>query len=95
MLDNFAFSPLSYFVILALIPGIVETAKKIPFLAAGNRPLVLGMVLAFLFVGFAEAVALDLVPAAVLPWIRVVVLALAGALSVGGYYDLIKKFVDK
>ena len=92
MFDGFEFSELSYFLMLALIPGIVETAKKWGWIAAGNRPLLLSLVLGFFFIGFAEAITLDLVPPVVLPWVRVVVMAIAGALSVSGSYDLIRKF---
>lgn len=92
MLKDFAFSPLSYFLILVLIPGVVQTAKKWEWFAVGNRPLALGMGLAFFFVGFAEAIEAGLVPEVVLPWVRVVVLGLAGSLSVGGYWDMVKKF---
>jgi hypothetical protein len=92
MFDSFQFSDLSYFLILALIPGIVETAKKWGWIASGNRPLLLSLILGFFFVGFAEAITLGLVPEAVLPWVRVVVMAAAGALSVSGSYDLVKKF---
>ena len=89
--EGFQFSDLSYFLILALIPGIVETAKKWQWIAAGNRPLGLSLVLGFFLVGLAEAISLDLVPEVVLPWVRVMVMAMAGALSVSGSYDLIKK----
>jgi len=92
MFDGFEFSALSYFVIIAIIPGIVQTAKKWEWIAVGNRPLVLSLALGFFFVGFSEAIAAGLVPDAALPWVRVVVMALAGALSVSGYFDLIKKF---
>jgi len=92
MFESFQFSDLSYFLILALIPGIVETAKKWGWMASGNRPLLLALVLGFFFVGFAEAISLELVPEVVLPWVRVLVMGIAGALSVSGSYDLIKKF---
>ena len=39
-----------------------------------------------------EAVSLGRVPEVVLPWVRVVVMAIGGALSVSGSYDLIRKF---
>jgi hypothetical protein len=92
MFEGFQFTELSYFLILALIPGIVETAKKWEWVAAGNRPLLLSLVLAFFFVGVAEAMSLGLVPEVVLPWVRMVVMTMAGALSVSGSHDLIKKF---
>ena len=92
MFEEFAFSPLSYFLIVALIPGLVQTAKKWEWVSVGNRPLVLSLALGFFFVGFAEAITAGLVPDAVLPWVRVVVMAIAGALSVSGYFDLVKKF---
>ena len=67
MFDGFEFSELSYFLILALIPGIVETAKKWGWMASGNRPLVLSLVVGFVFVGLAEASAEGLVPGMALP----------------------------
>ena len=69
MFDGFEFSELSYFLILALIPGIVETAKKWGWMASGNRPLVLSLVVGFVFVGLAEASAEGLVPGMALPCI--------------------------
>ena len=92
MFEGFQFSNLSYFLILALIPGIVETAKKWEWVAAGNRPLLLSLVLGFFLVGVAEAMSLGLVPEGVLAWVRLVVMAIAVALSVSGSYDLIRKF---
>lgn len=92
LFESFKFSALSYFLIVALIPGIVQTAKKFEPLAGGNRPLILSLALGFGFVGFAEAIAQGLIPPGVLPWVRVVVMGLAGALAVSGYFDLVKKF---
>ena len=40
----------------------------------------------------AEAVLLGQVPEVALPWVRVVAMAIAGALPVSGSYDLIRKF---
>jgi len=95
MFDQFEFSQLGYFMILVLIPGIVESAKKIQWVATGNRPFAVGLGLGVFFVGFAEAVALDLVPAGVLPWVRVVVMGLAGGLAATGYFDLTKPIRSK
>ena len=92
MFEGFQFSDLSYFLILALIPCIVETAKKWGWIAAGNRPLLLSLVLGFYFVGAAEAISQGLVPEVALPWVRVVVMTIAGALSESGSYDLLRKF---
>ena len=70
----------------------METAKKWEWIAAGNRPLLLSLVLGFFFVGVAEGISLGLVPEVVQPWVRVVVMAIAGPLSVSGSYDMLRKF---
>ena len=92
LFESFEFSALSYFLVIALIPGIVETAKSFAFFAVGNRPRLLSLGLGFFFVGFAEAISQGLIPVSWLPWVRVVVMGLAGSLAVSGYFDLIKRF---
>lgn len=92
LFSDLTFSPLAYFLVIALIPGLVETAKQFEFFAKGNRPRILSLGLGLFFVGGAEAVSQGLIPEVALPWIRVVVMGLAGALAVSGYFDLVKRF---
>ena len=92
LFSDFTFSPLAYFMVIALIPGLVETAKSFEFFAVGNRPRILSLALGLTGVGLAEAIAQGLIPASVLPWLRVVIMGLAGALAVSGYFDLVKRF---
>ena len=90
---EFDVSALAEFAILVLIPGIVETAKKLGIKDQGS--LILSLVLGFLFVGLAQAITEGLIPQVAVPWINVVVVGLGGALSVSGYYDIVKRFVFK
>ena len=93
MFAGFDWSMLTDFALLVLIPGIVETAKK--FGLAGNGALVLSLALGFAFVALAETVTQGLMPEAVLPWLRVALMGIGGALAASGYYDLAKKFFGK
>lgn len=87
-------SKLAEFALVLLIPGIVETSKK--FGVAGNWALAEALVLGFVFVALAEAINLGLLPPAAIPWIRVVVMGLGGAVAMAGYYDLFKRwFADR
>lgn len=90
---HFDMSMLAEFAMLVLIPGIVETAKKLGIQDRGS--LILSLVLGFVFIGLAQAIAENLVPAVAIPWISVVVVGLGGSLAVSGYYDMVKKFVFK
>jgi hypothetical protein len=76
--------------LLVLVPGIVETAKK--FGVVGNWSLALSLALGFVFVGLAQAIQTNLIPAVAIPWITVVVVGLGGSLAASGYYDLAKRF---
>lgn len=87
----FELSMLGEYAILLLVPGIVETSKKLGL--AGNALLVESLILGFVFVGLSQAIVEGLIAGAVLPWIRVVAIGLGGALAVSGYYDLFKKFL--
>ena len=84
---------LAEFALVLLIPGIVETAKQ--FGINGKWSLVLSLCLGFFFVALAESINLELIPAVALPWIRVVVMGLGGALAASGYYDLFKKWFGR
>lgn len=86
----FDLSLLGEYALLLLIPGIVETAKK--FGLKGNWNLGLSLILGALFLGLAQAIAQGLVLEAALPWIKIVVVGLGGALAASGYYDLFRKF---
>lgn len=87
-------SKLAEFALVLLIPGIVETSKK--FGVAGNWSLLEALVLGFVFVALAEAINLGLVPPGAIPWIRVFVMGLGGAVAMAGYYDLFKRwFADR
>jgi hypothetical protein len=75
--------------LLLLIPGIVEAAKVFGVKGKASRALSLG--LGVLFFGLAQAIGGGLIPAAWLPWIKVVVYGLSGGLAVSGYYDLVRR----
>jgi len=78
---------LSVFALTFLIPGIVETCKKVGL--KGNAPLFLSIGLGVLFTGLGEAINQELISGIALVWIRLVVMSLAGGLSASGYYDLL------
>jgi len=93
MFAGFDWSTLADFALLVLIPGIVETAKK--FGLKGNGALVLSLALGFVFVALAETITQGLIPDVALPWLRVALIGIGGALAASGYYDLAKKFFGK
>jgi hypothetical protein len=57
---------------LVLIPGIVETSKKLWF--SGNTAPVLSLVRGAVFASLAEGINLGIMPKPALPWIRVAVM---------------------
>ena len=69
--------------------GVVETAKRWGVTGKGSE--VLAFVVAFFFVGLAFAIQQGMIPEVALPWIVLVVTALAGGLTATGYYDLLKR----
>lgn len=75
--------------IAALIFGIVEAAKG--FGVTGKSCQLLAIVLGFVLVGLAQAINAGMIPANVVPWIELIVTALAGSLMASGYYDFVKK----
>lgn len=79
--------------VAALIFGIVEAAKELGVTGNGSR--VLALVVGAFFVGLAQAVTQGLIPADVLPYVELFVVAVAGALAAMGYYDFAKKLVTK
>ena len=79
--------------IALLIVGIVEAAKE--FGIAGKWSRALALTLGVFFVGLAQAIAGEMIPVVVLPWVELVVISLAGGLAAMGYYDFIKRFSSK
>ena len=75
--------------VAALIFGIVEAAKA--FGVDGQWSQVLALVLGFVFVGLAQAIRQEMIPADAVQYIELVVTALAGALAANGYYDFAKR----
>ena len=76
--------------VLALIVGIVEFAKR--FGLDGNGNVILTFVLAFLFGGLALAIQEGLIPEAALLWIELVVGAISFALAACGLHEVGKRF---
>jgi len=72
-----------------LIVGIVEAAKS--FGVEGKGSQALALVLGFLFVGLAYAIGQGMLLAEIVPWVELIVTALAGSLSAMGLYDFGKK----
>lgn len=72
-----------------LIVGLVEAAKEFGINGKGSRALALG--LGVLFGGLAFAVSQNMIPAEAMPWVALVVTAIASGLSAMGYYDLLRK----
>ena len=75
--------------IAMLIFGIVEAAKE--FGVSGKGSQLLALVLGFVFVGLSQAIANEMIAATVVPYIKLVVTAVAGGLAAMGYYDFVKK----
>ena len=86
----FDLSLLAEYALLLLIPGVVETAKQ--FGVSGKGSLALSLILGMFFLGLAQAIAQGVVPEAALPWIKIAVVGIGGALAASGYYDLFRKF---
>ena len=76
--------------IIPLVLGLVQFAKKLG--VNGNGSMVLAVVLGFFFSGLMYAGQTGLIPAEALPWVELVVFALAGGLSAAGLYDLGKSW---
>lgn len=79
--------------IAALIFGIVEAAKE--FGVSGKGSQLLALVLGFVFVGLAQAIANEMFAATVVLYIELVVTAVGGSLAAMGYFDFLKKQVLK
>ena len=76
--------------IIPLVLGLVEFAKKLGL--KGNACTILAVSLGFVFSGLAYAMQSGLIPEPALPWIALVIVALAGGLGAAGLYDLGKKW---
>jgi len=82
-LDTMILGPVS---VILLVLGIVEAAKKLGI--EGNGSFILALVLGAVFGAYLEALGQGLVPAAIVPWVRVFVVGIGGALAATGLYDL-------
>lgn len=89
-IENLAIGGIS---LVFLIVGIVETAKRWGVTGKGSE--VLAFAVAFVLVGLAFAIQQGMIPEVALPWIILVVTALAGGLTATGYYDLLKKIIEQ
>ena len=74
-----------------LIFGIVEAAKEFGVSGKWSRALALG--LGVFFVGLTQAISAEMIPVILVPWVELVVIAIAGGLAAMGYYDFGKKFL--
>ena len=79
--------------VAALILGIVEAAKE--FGIEGNGSRALALALGVFFVGLAQALTQGMIPAEIVPYVELGVIAIAGGLAAMGYYDFIKKLAMK
>lgn len=79
--------------VIALIFGLVEVAKG--FGVTGRASQVLALVLGFVLVGVSQAISGELIPANIVPWVKLVVTSLAGSLAAMGLYDFATKRVLK
>ena len=79
--------------VAALIFGIVEAAKG--FGISGKGSQVLALMLGFTFVGLTQAITNGIISTNLVPYIELVVTALAGGLAASGYYDFVKNKVLK
>jgi len=84
--------------LLLLVPGVVEFSKS-AFGVKDRLAEALTVGLGCAFIGLAQAIALELVPALALPWITVAVVGLGGGLAIAGYYKLVQNaaagFIDR
>ncbi len=73
--------------ILVMIPGIVEFAKKLGL--GGNWPLVLSMVLGTVL---GVVLQLQVMFPTIAPWVNLVVYGVLFGMTASGYYDMAKRF---
>jgi len=79
--------------LIPLVMGWVELSKKLG--VKGNWSLVLSVLLGAVFAGLWQAMNTGLIPEAVIPWIKVAIVALGGGLAASGLYDVAQRGVDK
>jgi hypothetical protein len=72
--------------IIALAIGLTQAAKKLGL--RGNGAFAFALLTATLTAALYQAIALDLIPSPILPWISVLVFGLGGGLAATGLYDL-------
>ena len=77
--------------VAALIFGIVEAAKQ--FGISGKGSQLLALVVGFLLVGTSQAIANEMIAANIVPYVELVITALAGGLAAMGYFDFLKNKV--
>lgn len=75
--------------VAALVFGIVEVLKLFGVKDVGTR--IAALVVGFVLTGIAYALSQGMIPEVAVPWITLVVVALAGAVAAMGFYG----FVDK
>lgn len=75
--------------VLVLVIGIVEAAKKLGLKGSACQMLAIG--LGSVFVGLSQAIQLGMIPAELLPWVKIVVMGLGGGLAASGIFDVLKK----
>ena len=75
--------------LILLVLGCVEAAKRLGI--SGQGSFIMALVCGVAFTGLWQAMNTGLVPEAVLPWIRVVIVGLAGGVAATGLYDIGKK----
>ena len=72
--------------LLLLVPGVVEFCKS-AFGVKDRLAEALTVGLGCAFIGLAQAIALEFVPALALPWIIVAVVGPGGGLAIAGFID--------
>lgn len=74
--------------ILIMIPGIVEFAKKLGL--SGNGSLILSLVLGIVL---GVVLQLQVMFPTISPWVELVIYSVLFGMTASGYYDLAKRFV--
>jgi len=73
----------------ALVFGIVEAFKE--FGVGGNIARLLALLTAFILMGTAVAIEEAVIAESVIPYLKIIIFATAGALAAMGYYDWQKR----
>ena len=77
--------------VAALVFGIVEAAKE--FGVKGRGSQLLALTIGFLLVGTSQAIANEMIAANIVPYVELVITALAGGLAAMGFYDFLRNKV--